>query len=432
MIHCVGLNHTTSPAEIREAVALTPDETEKALQRLREEGHKESLILATCNRMEFYSRRPEDESPVAALAEIFQWLKGVDILKHEGLTYVWQTADTVPHLFRVTAGLDSMVIGETEIAGQVRHAADVAARMGASGPVLRRMVDSAVRCARRVRTETSLTEGSISMASVSVGLAAKVLGALGGTRVLIVGAGDTCRVAADYLREAGVREFRVANRTLANAEILALRLGGTAHPLEDLPRLLPESDLVFSATASAMPLVDEKMIRQAMGARRGRSMVIVDLAMPRDVHPDVNRIPNVFVYSTESVKSIVDDNLERRRREAPRAEAIVAEESAKFLDWYRSLAVTPTLADMRARLESLRSVRVNAVAGKFRPEDREKLELLTRSIINDILREPTLRMMEAKDDPRRGSELAGAVRHLFDLENEASGPRETDEDRDAR
>ncbi len=432
MIHCIGLNHTTSPAEIREAVALTPEETEKALSRLREEGHKETLILATCNRMEFYARSPEEQPPVEALAAIFRWLKGVDILEHEGLTYVWKTADTVPHFFRVTSGLDSMVIGETEIAGQVRNAADLAARMGASGPVLRRMVDSAVRCSRRVRTETSLTEGSISMASVSVGLAAKVLGALQETRVLIVGAGETCRVAADYLRDAGVKDFTVANRTLERAGVLAQRLGGRAHSLEDLPRLLPEADLVFSATSSPAPLIGEEMVRQAIRARRGRSMVIVDLAMPRDVDPAVNKISNVFVYSTESVKSIVDDNLERRRREAPRAEAIVAEESAKFLDWYRSLAVTPTLADMRSRLESLRHARVEAVAGKFRAEDREKLELLTRSIINDILREPTLRLMQAKDDPRRGPELAGAVRHLFDLEKEPTGPGETDEDRDAR
>ena len=428
MIHCVGLSHRSSSAEVRESLALTPEEAEAALERL--DRRREVFILSTCNRTEFYSRGEESENPLPALAEILHHLKGVNLDSHSDHTYVWRTEDAVPHLFRVTSGLDSMVIGETEIVGQVRQAADVSARRGRSGPVLRRLVDSAVRCARRVRSETSLTEGSISMASVSVDLAAKVLGQLADRRILIVGAGETSRLAARHLYDAGVRQFQVVNRTLAKAQDLAQGLRGTAHELSELPNLLSGADLVFCATASPAPLVGVEMMRRALKERRGRSMVVVDLALPRDVDPGVNRLQNVFLYSTESVRGIVDENLERRRREAPRAENIVSEESAKFLAWYRSLSITPTLATMRARLEELRRQRLDSVAGRFRPEDREKLDQLTQSLVNDILREPTLRLLRAQEDPQRGPELADAVRHLFDLEETAAEPREDDADRD--
>jgi len=434
MILCVGLNYQTSSAGIRESVALTPEETAEALEALRKVRAQEALILSTCNRTEFYARGSVGADPLDCVADIIKHLKGIDLREHQGATYVWNTADPVPHLFRVTSGLDSMVLGETQIAGQVRVASELASKSGMHGPVLRRLVDSAVHCARRVRTETSLTEGSVSMASVAVGLATKVLGDLAHKRVLIVGAGDTGRTAAEHLKDIGAHDFMVANRSPQPAQELAARVGGTAHGLDELARLLQEADLVFSATASAQPLIDVEMVRQASKARRGRSMLLVDLAMPRDVHPDVNKLPNVFVYSTEAVKSIVDDNLERRRREAPRAEAIVLEEAARFLDWYRGLAVTPTVASVRARMEQLRAKKVEAFATKFRSEDREKLETLSRSLMNDFLREPTLRLMRAKDDPRLGPELAEAVRNLFDLEgpesaDAAPGPEPSHEDR---
>jgi glutamyl-tRNA reductase len=337
----------------------------------------------------------------------------------------------VHHLFRVTSGLDSMVIGETEIAGQVRTAADLSVRCGMTGTALRRMVDSAMHCARRIRTETAMTAGSVSMASVAVGLAGKVLGNLGSKKVLILGAGDTCRIAATQLHDAGARDFRIVNRTLARGAELAGRVGGRAFGLEALPELLSDADLVFSATSSAEPLIDVEMMRAALRARRGRSVVMVDLAVPRDVHPDVNRLPNVFVYSTEAVRTIVDDNLERRRKEAPRAEAIVVEETAKFLEWYGGLAVGPTMATIRAHVEELRAREVANHARKFRPEDLPKLEELTRGLVARILRGPTVRLVKAQRDPRRGTDLAEAVRHLFDVETGAPG-EETDEDRNKR
>jgi glutamyl-tRNA reductase len=428
MILCVGLNYRSSPAEIRESVALTPPEAEQALEALRRGRRTEAIILSTCNRTEFYSRGDELENPLDSVAEIVRALKGINLLEHAESTYVWRTEESVHHLFRVTSGLDSMVIGETEIAGQVRTAADLSARCGMTGTALRRMVDSAMHCARRIRTETAMTEGSVSMASVAVGLAGKVLGNLGGKKVLILGAGDTCRIAATQLKDAGARDFRVVNRTLARGEQLAGRVGGRAYALDSLPELLPEADLVFSATSSAEPLIGVDMMREALRARRGRSVVMVDLAVPRDVHPDVNRLPNVFVYSTEAVKSIVDDNLERRRKEAPRAEAIVTEESLKYLEWYRGLAVAPTMATVRAHLEQLRAQEMSRHARKFRPEDLPKVEELTRSLVTRILRGPTMRLVKAQQDPRRGTELADAVRHLFDVEGALPG-EETDEDR---
>jgi glutamyl-tRNA reductase len=428
MILCVGLNYRTSPAEIRESVALTPPQAEEALEALRRECSREAFILSTCNRTEFYTRGDEPADPLGTVARIVKALKGIDLREHAQATYVWRTEESVHHLFRVTSGLDSMVIGETEIAGQVRIAADLSARCGMTGTALRRMVDSAMHCARRIRSETAMTEGSVSMASVAVGLAGKVLGNLGHKKVLIVGAGDTCRIAALQLKDAGARDFRVVNRTLARGAALAGRVGGGAYGLDELPALLPEADLVFTATSSAEPLIGVDMMREAMRARRGRSVVMVDLAVPRDVHPDVNRLPNVFVYSTEAVRSIVDDNLERRRKEAPRAEAIVTEEAAKYLEWYRGLAIAPTMATVRAHLEELRAREMARHARKFRPEDLPKVEELTRSLVSKILRGPTVRLVKAQQDPRRGTELTEAVRHLFDVEGVLPGEG-TDEDR---
>ncbi|HVP38708.1 MAG TPA: glutamyl-tRNA reductase [Candidatus Saccharimonadales bacterium] len=428
MILCVGLNYRTSPANFRESVALTPEEAGAALEALRRGRQREALILSTCNRTEFYTRGEAEDDPLVSVAQIVRGLKGVDLLLHADSTYVWRTEESVHHLFRVTSGLDSMVIGETEIAGQVRAAADLSARRGMTGAVLRRMVDSAMHCARRIRSETAMTAGSVSMASVAVGLAGKVLGSLASKKVLIVGAGDTCRIAALQLRDAGARDFRIVNRTLSRGQELAERVGGRAHGLDALARLLPEADLVFAATSSPEPLIGVEVMREALRARRGRSMVVVDLAVPRDVHPDVNRLANVFVYSTESVRSIVDDNLERRSREAPRAEAIAVEEAGRFLDWYRGLAIGPTMATVREHLEELRARELARYARKFAPEDLPKLEELTRSLVTKILRGPTMRLVKAQQDPRRGTELADAVRHLFDLES-APPAEPSDEDR---
>lgn len=431
LILCVGINYRSSPASLRESVALTPEESEAALEVLRKDQRAEAMILSTCNRTEFYTRGAEPANPVQMVAGILKHLKGVDIQNHGAKAYVWRTEECVPHLFRVTSGLDSMVIGETQIAGQVRQAADLATRHGMTGTVLRRLVDSATRCARRIRSETSLTEGASSMASVAVGLGAKVLGALGEKKVLVVGAGETSRLAVTHLVDYGVRDFTFVNRTVERAADLAKRHGGKAHPLTEISRLLPEADLVLSATSSATPLISLEMAREAMRLRRGRSMVYVDLAVPRDIHPEVHRLPGVFLYSTESVKTIVDDNLERRRKEAPRAEAIVAEESAKFLDWYRALAVTPTLATVRSHVEAIRAKKLQDFSSRFRPEEQRALEQLTRSLVNDILREPTLRLVRSKDDPQRGPQLTDAVRHLFNLEVNPQMEDE-DEDRDPR
>jgi glutamyl-tRNA reductase len=431
MILCVGLNYRSSPASLRESVALTPEEAEAALEVLRLSRRPEAMILSTCNRTEFYTRGEEAEELVEMVAGILRRLKGVDLEHHGAQAYVWRTGEAVLHLLRVTSGLDSMVIGETQIAGQVRQAAELAGRHGMTGTVLRRLVDAATRCARRVRTETSLTEGSISMASVAVGLGAKVLGNLGGRRVMVIGAGEASRLAVSHLVDHGVREFVFANRTLERAQELAARHGGSAHPLHEIPRLLLEADLVISATASSAPMIQPEMAREAMRARRGRSMVYVDLAVPRDVHPEVHRLPGVFVYSTESVKTIVDDNLERRRREAPRAESIVQEEGAKFLDWYGALAVTPTLATVRAHVEEIRARKLRDFSGRFREDEQRALDQLTRSLVNEILREPTLRLVRSKDDPQRGPQLTEAVRHLFNLDSPAD-PGEGDETRDPR
>ncbi len=428
-LFCVGLNHETSPLEVRDALVLNEEEVGRTIQALRERaGASEALVLSTCNRTEVYARGAAVEDPLAFVSTILREIKGMDLAGPAGsFLYTYHEPDSVRHLFRVACGLDSQVLGEPQITGQVKDALSLAARLGGSGPVIERLLDAALRCAKRARTDTAIGRGPISSAYAAVGLAEKVLGALTDKRVLLVGAGEMAALAAKHFREFGVSQFMVANRRRDRGEMLAASLGGRAVSLEAIPVVLPGADIVVSATASPGPLVQEPVVRNAMKIRRNRPLLFVDLGVPRDVDPQVAKLPNVFLHDLDALGALVAQSLAQRRAEVPKVEAIIEEELGRFLRWHRSLAVKPTVTAFRSYFDRVAREELERHRTRFRPEDQRALETLVHGIVQKLLHRPTTRLTRADEEGARGIARIDAIRDLFGIDRD-----DTDANRDPR
>jgi glutamyl-tRNA reductase len=398
---------------VRERIALTADEVREALDRMRGEGVvREGVIVATCHRSEIYGVS-DDEQPFERLTTLMSSWRGLDVGEATRASFSREGGEAARHLFRVAAGLDSMAVGESEVLGQVRQALRLAKEAGSTRSVLHRMFESALAAGKRVRTETEIARHPLSVASIGLELATKVFGDLADRVVLVLGAGDTGALFAGQAAEAGVRDVRVANRTAERAEAVAARLRGTAVRWEDLPRALPEADVVVGTTSSPEPVVTRADAEAAMRRRRGRPMFFLDLAVRRDIAPDVAEVYNVFVAGLEDLEGVAEENRRRRSREIPQAEAILDEELGKFLAWLGNLAVVPTVNDLRARLAALR----DAELARIPADERERFRAFADSIAAKLLHEP-MRRLKSEGDASRRLDRVEAVRHLFDLDRE--------------
>jgi len=336
------------------------------------------------------------------------------------------------HLFRVACGLDSMVLGEPQILGQVRDAAQIANEAGGAGLVLGKLTDIALAVAKRARHETAIGEGPISFASAGVELARKVFGSLEGRRALIVGAGEIARLAVEHICSSGIKSVVIANRSAERGAPLAESAGGTYVGLDRVPEQLVTADVVVAATSAREPLILTSTVRDALRHRGGRRIVFLDLSVPRNIEPGVNAMTNVFVHDVDALKTIVESNLDRRRREVPRVEAMIDDAVERFLKWHRSLAVAPTIAAFREQVERIREAEHAKFRGRIREEDRGAVEALTHSIVQKILHAPTSRLREGSETPL-GPSRVEAIRHLFGLDDDtiplrgAGGPRRADD-----
>lgn len=437
---CVGLNHETSPLEIRDALVLSEAEVERAIQLLRDRGGaEEALILSTCNRTEVYARGARVSDLPLFVNDLLREIKGMDLGARGHRLYAYREPDSVRHLFRVACGLNSQVLGEPQIVGQVKNALTLAARSGGSGPVIERLQDSALRCAKRARTETGIGRGPISSVYAAVNLASKVLGHLSEKRALLVGSGEMAGLSMSHLMDSGVRHFTIAARNRERAESMAVRAGEATAPgavraaarvvtLEAIPVVLPGADIVVCATSAPGVVVLESMVRAAMKIRRNRPLLVLDLAVPRDVDPAAAKLPNVFLHDLDALAAIVAQSLEQRRAEIPRVEAIIDEEMRRFMRWYRSLELKPTVTAFRSHFERIAQEELERHRGRFRPEDQPALESFARSIVQKLLHRPTTQLNRAGEDGGTGLERIDAVRELFGIERE----EDPDEDRDAR
>jgi len=417
-LFCVGLNHETSPLDVRDALVMNDEEVGRAIQALRERaGATEALVISTCNRTEVYTRGAALEDPHAFIARLLSEIKGMDLTgSADRYLYSYREPESVRHLFRVACGLDSQVLGEPQITGQVKDALSIAARMGGSGPVIERLLDAALRCAKRARTETAIGRGPVSSAYAAVGLAAKILGSLTDKSVLLIGAGEMAALAARHLEEAGVTQFMIANRSRDRASALASRLGARVISLEAIPVALPGADIVVSATRSTEPLVSEPAVRNAMKIRKNRPLLLLDLAVPRDIDPLAAKLPNVFLRDLDTLGALVAQSLAQRRAEIPKAEAIVDAELGRFLRWHRSLALKPTVTAFRGHFDRIAREELDLHRGHFRAEDKEALEALVHGIVQKLLHRPTTRLTRSEEGDAKGIARIDAIRDLFGIE----------------
>jgi glutamyl-tRNA reductase len=415
VIVVVGLNHETAPVAVREALAVPQERLPAALGRVREEaGLGEAMILSTCNRVEVYGRSTEAPGgAVAAFLARFHGRKPADIAPY---LYSLEGEPAVRHAFRVAASLDSMVMGEPQILGQVKHAYELAEQAGSLGPVLNALRDRSIAAAKRARTETAIARNAISVSHVAVELARKIFGTLHDRAVLLVGAGKMSEVAARQMVRDGARASVLGGRTFEKAEQLAAALRGRAAPFDALRAELARADIVISGTGAPGIVICRADVEAAQSGRRGRPLFLIDIAVPRDIAEDAGTVSGVFLYDLDDVKKVADANLRERMKEATAAEAIIDEEVRAFAEWRRSLEVVPFLVELRKRGDEIRKAEVEKARrrmGPLTPDQESALEAATSAIVNKLLHEPTvqLKQMAGAKQP----EHVGFIRKLFGL-----------------
>jgi glutamyl-tRNA reductase len=407
----VGWDFRGAAEALRTRVAFTADDVREGLRRLAGDGLvSESVIVSTCHRSEIYSFAEGEQGEDGLTRFVSEW-RGLDRALLESSGFRRFGGEAARHLFRVAAGLDSMALGESEVLGQVRQALSIARETGTSRVVLHRLFESAMRAGKRVRTETEIGAHPLSIASIGVELADKVFGDLAARTILVIGAGETGALFARHAFEAGVRDVRIANRSVERAEEVARGVGGRALPLESVGEELSRSDVVVGTTASPRPIVSRADVEAAMRQRRGRPMFFLDLAMPRDIDSEVRDVYNVFLYDLDGLEEVAAENRRRRLREVPRAEAILEEELGRFLSWFGNLSVVPTVTDLKRRLQELR----DGELARLPAEDRERMRPIADSIVAKLLHEP-MRRLKSESEPSRRLERVEAIRHLFDLD----------------
>jgi glutamyl-tRNA reductase len=417
----LGLNHKTAPIEIRERFAVVCLDTTGPLERLAQMRMlKEAFYISTCNRMEvlFTTARLDEGigAVVGLLAEIYG--KTGAALKPYLYTYIDQEA--VKHLFRVGCSLDSMVVGEPQILGQVKDAYRQATEAKTSGVILNRLLHKSFSVAKKVRTETRIGSSAVSISYAAVELAKKIFQDLKGKIALLIGAGEMAELAAEHLLSNGVERIVVANRTLERALALARRFHGTTVPWEELTEELRRVDIIISSTGSPELILSSEQVKQRMRARRNRPLFFIDIAVPRDIDPEVNRIDNVYLYNIDDLHGIVEINQAERLKEAARAEHIISAEALKFDAWLRTLEVVPTIVSLREKAEQIREAEVRKTLSQLSSlsdEEINSIEVLTQSVINKLLHDPILFLKRTRTRARKELYL-DVARKLFHLDEE--------------
>ncbi len=413
-----GLSHKTAPLSEREKLAFSDSETFAFLKALKqEEIVREALLLSTCNRTELYACVRHDDLDRA------RWLQSY-LMDHKRLPepvidsafYSHSERYAVEHLFRVSAGLDSMALGENQILGQVKQAYHLAYEARANGVILNKLLHRAFRMGKRARTETDINAGAVSISSAATELAEKIFKDLSKHTALLIGAGDNARVTAESLRERNVTKLLVANRTYERAEALAEEIGGEAVRWENLEDGLRRSDLIISSTGAEGAVVDAAMVKRAMSKRGGRSMLIVDIAVPRDVDPKVGKLYNVFLHTIDDLQAIIDKNLSKRQQEAAKVEVIVNEETETFLRWHRTLRLKPVIKGLRKQFDEIRNELIEKNRKQLDEESMETIDKMTKSMMNKMLNTPMAKLREYNEESQMGMARLDAVRDVFGLD----------------
>jgi glutamyl-tRNA reductase len=429
----IGVSHKTAAVEIRERLALTEGRAQEFVRDLRGAADvQEAVAISTCNRTELYlvvSDPVEAESTALAM---LSRQAGIGPTALAPAIYAHRNCDAARHLYRVAAGLESMIVGENEIQGQVKRAYDAALSRETTGPLTNRLFRAAIETGKRVRTETGIGERQLTLPAVAVALARELLGELSGREVVILGTGETSELTARALADSGVCAVFVATRRRDRAIGLARRYGGTSVSFDELPQTLERADIVVAATASPHVLLEAAALEHVMARRGHEPMLLVDLAVPRDVDAASAGIDGVSLYDIDDLQAVIARNRKVRQAEARKAEGIIEEEIQQFATWLGSLEVLPTLAALRARANEIAAQVVGENAGKWEsasPRDLERVQALAAAVVNRLLHDPTMRMKELRDD--RVHAWMAIVRELFGLEADQAMPDRVDEPAEA-
>ncbi|MDG5469417.1 glutamyl-tRNA reductase [Deltaproteobacteria bacterium IMCC39524] len=425
----IGLSHKTAPVEIREKLAFAPTAMERPLRQMLELSTiTEGLIISTCNRVELCAVTKE---PDAAIAELRRFLAEYHEVSPEEINenlFDYQGEEAIRHLFRVSSSLDSMVLGEPQILGQIKTAYGYAAEFKTAGLILNRFLHKAFSVAKRVRTETAIASNAVSVSFAAVELARKIFDRLDNKGVMIIGAGEMCELAARHFVANGISKVLVTNRTFERAEKMAAEFDGKAVPFDSFVDHLAEVDIIMTSTGAPNFILGKRQMEEVLKRRKNRPMFLIDIAVPRDIDPKVNDISNTYLYDVDDLQGVVQANLKERQKEAGKAEAIVEQEIGQFHLWLGNLEVKPTVIALRRKLDEIRQQELEKTFGNLKDltgKQRKSIEAMAGAIINKILHKPTAILKNSQND-MSGEDYVDAIRTLFDL------PAPSDDDQEIK
>lgn len=421
-ILCLGLNHTSAPVHLRERLAFNEDQIRASLSRLCCQHIKTSLaeliILSTCNRIEIYAA--SNQLTYTELEAFLSDARGVPLHELHPYLYHFEDVDAARHLFDVAAGLDSLVIGEPQILGQITRSLELARGQNAAGPSLNRLFQAAIHAGKRARTETAISRNPASVSSLAASVAEKTVGHIHTAGVVVLGAGEMAELTVEALRKRGVEKIRVVNRSLDRAHTLADRWGAESATFESLFDSLCDADILISSTGAPHLLVSAQMVAEAMRTRPERALVLIDIAVPRDIDPDAAKIPHVKLFDIDTLNAQLEDSLTRRMDEVPRVRQILAEELGEFESYLKSLEMLPIISDIHQQAEAIRTAELEKSLRRM-PDltdaERERIEALTQALVKKLLDHPT-RRLRAEAGSHRAPEYAALARTLFNLSGE--------------
>lgn len=412
----VGVSHSTAPLEVREKLHIAEDAIPELLLGLKQAGVEEAVVLSTCNRTEIYAGGASLEEAVRAVNETLEKNLGITREWLHNYSYALSFEDAYRHLFLVASGLDSMVVGEPQILGQVKDAYKIAALSKATGQLFDKVFNRAFQTAKRVRTETKIGYNPVSISSMAVELSRKIFGEFGQKKILVIGAGEMCEIALKQFKKEGVQEVYVTNRTFQKAQLLSEEIVGTPFPFDEIPELLLKVDMVLSSTGADRPIINKDLVVTAMKRRKHKPLFFIDIAVPRDIEPAINNIENVYLYDIDDLKSLSQAHLADRIQESERAHAIVEEEVGKFEAWLKQLELSPVITQVLDKLEKVRTGEIKKATQRLKSADDETLkqmELLSKAIVNKIAH-PHIMMIKKNGSPL----VLDVMKDLFRFEEE--------------
>ena len=414
----IGINHKTAPVEVRECIAFSEEESRSALHALLRKPYiKEALIFSTCNRVEVLLVTDNVSSAIEETKAFISEFNKISLALFEDTLYIHEGSEAVRHLFRVASSLDSMVVGEPQILGQVKAAYRCATEEKTAGVVLNRLLHRTFFVAKRVRTETGIGDHAVSISYAAVELARKIFGGLEGKTVLLIGAGEMAELAVEHLIRNKSSKIWVANRTFETGVELARQFNGEAIRFEEIPESLKTVDIIISSTGAPDFVIHRDQIKSVIRQRKNRPLFFIDIAVPRDIDPEINRLANAYVYDIDDLKGVIDENIEDRQKEAIKGERIVDEAVIRFREWYQSLDVVPTIIALRNKLESIAQAELKKTLQSctISEKDTESIHKMAESLINKIMHDPTVFLK--RNGMREDNSLCiDTVRKLFKLD----------------